>query len=311
MTGRDALIGIACLAGVALLAGLPFVVADYGLSLAINIMSYTVLATAWSLFSGPTRYVSLATVAFFGIGAYTTAVFVETLAWPLVLLIAMAIGSVVAAIVGLATLRLSGVYFVIFSFGLAELVRQLVTWFEVNKTRTLGRYVFADITAAQIYWQLLALAVLVFAIGFLIGRSRLGLALRAIGDDETVARHCGIDVTRAKVALFVLSTVFMTLTGAIMAPRWTYIDPAIAFNPVVSFTVLIMALLGGVHRLYGPVLGVVPLALLFEYLLARFPNHFSIMVGLVFIVIVYAIPRGVVGLVEDTVRRQAAAKSAA
>jgi len=311
MTGRDALIGIACLAGVALLAGLPFVVADYGLSLAINIMSYTVLATAWSLFSGPTRYVSLATVAFFGIGAYTTAVFVETLAWPLVLLIAMAIGSVVAAIVGLATLRLSGVYFVIFSFGLAELVRQLVTWFEVNKTRTLGRYVFADITAAQIYWQLLALAVLVFAIGFLIGRSRLGLALRAIGDDETVARHCGIDVTRAKVALFVLSTVFMTLTGAIMAPRWTYIDPAIAFNPVVSFTVLIMALLGGVHRLYGPVLGVVPLALLFEYLLARFPNHFSIMVGLVFIVIVYVVPRGVVGLVEDTVRRQAAAKSAA
>lgn len=308
MTGRDGLIAISCLAGVALLAGLPFVVADYGLSLAINITSYTVLATAWSLFSGPTRYVSLATVAFFGIGAYTTAVCVETLAWPLVLLIATAVGSVVAAIVGLATLRLSGVYFVIFSFGLAELVRQLVTWFEVNKTRTLGRYVFADITAAQIYWQLLALAVLVFAIGFLIGRSRLGLALRAIGDDETVARHSGIDVTRAKVALFVLSTVFMTLTGAIMAPRWTYIDPAIAFNPVVSFTVLIMALLGGVHRLYGPVLGVVPLALLLEYLLARFPNHFSIMVGIVFMVIVYVIPRGVVGLVEDTVRRQAAAK---
>ena len=150
MSGRHGLIGIACLIGVALLAGLPFVVADYGLSLAINIVSYTVLATAWSLFSGPTRYVSLATVAFFGIGAYTTAVFVETLAWPLVLLIAMGVGSVVAAIVGLATLRLSGVYFVIFSFGLAELVRQLVTWFEVNKTRTLGRYVFADITAAQI-----------------------------------------------------------------------------------------------------------------------------------------------------------------
>lgn len=310
MTGRDGLIGIVCLAGVVLLAGLPFVVADYGLSLAINIMSYTVLATAWSLFSGPTRYVSLATVAFFGIGAYTTAVFVETLAWPLVLLIAMAVGSVVAAIVGLATLRLSGVYFVIFSFGLAELVRQLVTWFEVNKTRTLGRYVFTDITAAQIYWQLLALAVLVFAVGFLIGRSRLGLALRAIGDDETVARHSGIDVTRAKVALFVLSTVFMSLTGAIMAPRWTYIDPAIAFNPVVSFTVLIMALLGGVHRLYGPVLGVVPLALLFEYLVARFPNHFSIMVGLVFIVIVYVIPRGVVGLVEDTLRRHVSAKAA-
>ena len=291
--------------GVAILACVPFLFGDYGLSLAINIMSYTVLATAWSLFSGPTRYVSLATVAFFGIGAYTTAVFAESLPWLAVLAIATVVGLVVAVIVGLATLRLSGVYFVIFSFGLAELVRQLVTWWEVNKTRTLGRYVFTDITAAQIYWQLLALAVLVFVVGFLIGRSRLGLALRAIGDDETVARHTGIDATRAKVALFALSTVFMTLTGAIMAPRWTYIDPAIAFNPVVSFTVLIMALLGGVHRLYGPVLGVVPLALLFEFLLARFPNHFSIMVGLVFILIVYAIPRGIAGLVEQTVRRPA------
>jgi branched-chain amino acid transport system permease protein len=291
--------------GVAVLACVPFLFGDYGLSFAINIMSYTVLATAWSLFSGPTRYVSLATVAFFGIGAYTTAVFAESLPWLAVLAIATVVGVVVAAIVGLATLRLSGVYFVIFSFGLAELVRQLVTWWEVNMTRTLGRYVFTDITAAQIYWQLLALAVLVFVAGFLIGRSRLGLALRAIGDDETVARHTGIDATRAKVALFVLSTVFMTLTGAIMAPRWTYIDPAIAFNPVVSFTVLIMALLGGVHRLYGPVLGVVPLALLFEFLLARFPNHFSIMVGLVFILIVYAIPRGIAGLVEQTVRRPA------
>ena len=305
MSGREMSWALAGAVGVAILAGVPFLFGDYGLSLAINIMSYTVLATAWSLFSGPTRYVSLATVAFFGIGAYTTAVFAESLPWLAVLAIATVVGLVVAVIVGLATLRLSGVYFVIFSFGLAELVRQLVTWWEVNKTRTLGRYVFTDITAAQIYWQLLALAVLVFVVGFLIGRSRLGLALRAIGDDETVARHTGIDATRAKVALFALSTVFMTLTGAIMAPRWTYIDPAIAFNPVVSFTVLIMALLGGVHRLYGPVLGVVPLALLFEFLLARLPNHFSIMVGLVFILIVYAIPRGIVGLVEQTVRRPA------
>ena len=305
MSGREMSWALAGAVGVAILAGVPFVFGDYGLSLAINIMSYTVLATAWSLFSGPTRYVSLATVAFFGIGAYTTAVFAESLPWLAVLAIATVVGLIVAVIVGLATLRLSGVYFVIFSFGLAELVRQLVTWWEVNKTRTLGRYVFTDITAAQIYWQLLALAVLVFVVGFLIGRSRLGLALRAIGDDETVARHTGIDATRAKVALFALSTVFMTLTGAIMAPRWTYIDPAIAFNPVVSFTVLIMALLGGVHRLYGPVLGVVPLALLFEFLLARFPNHFSIMVGLVFILIVYAIPRGIAGLVEQTVRRPA------
>jgi branched-chain amino acid transport system permease protein len=296
------LLGAAAL--VALLACVPMVADGYRLSLAISLLNYTVLATAWALFSGPTRYVSLATVAFFGIGAYTVAVLGEVLAWPLVLLIALGIGMAVALIVGLSTLRLSGVYFVIFTFGLAELVRQLVTWFEVNITRTLGRYVFLDVTTDQIYWQLLGLTVLVFVAGLLIRRSRLGLALRVIGDDETVARHIGINTTAAKVALFVLSASFMTLCGAIMAPRWTYIDPAIAFNPVTSFQVLIMALLGGVHRLYGPLLGVVPLTLLFEFLLANFPNHFSILIGIAFMLIVYAIPNGVAGLAEKLLKRQ-------
>jgi branched-chain amino acid transport system permease protein len=298
MSVRNLAILVALAAGVVLLAFVPSVTNGYQLSLAINIMSYTVLATAWTLFSGPTRYVSLATVAFFGIGAYTVAVLGEELAWPLVLLIAFVIGFGLSLLVGLSTLRLSGVYFVIFTFGLAELVRQLVTWYEVNVTRTLGRYVFVDITTAQIYWQLLALAVIVLLSGWLIQRSKLGLALRVIGDDEAVARHVGINTTMAKVVLFAFSASFMTLAGAIMAPRWTYIDPAIAFNPVVSFQVLIMALLGGVHRLYGPIFGVIPLVMLFEILLAKFPNHFSILVGIAFLLIVYAIPRGIVGLIE-------------
>lgn len=301
---RRAGIVAGALVAVALLACFPLVADGYRLSLGIAILNYTVLATAWALFSGPTRYVSLATVAFFGIGAYTAAVSAEHLAWPLVLLIALGIGVVVALVVGLSTLRLSGVYFVIFTFGLAELVRQLVTWYEVNKTRTLGRYLFSGITTEQIYWQLLALAVLVFIAGILIRRSRLGLALRVIGDDEAVARHVGVDTTLAKVALFTLSAAFMTVAGAVMAPRWTYIDPAIAFNPVVSFQVLIMALLGGVHRLYGPLLGVVPMTLLFDFLLAHFPNHFSIMVGFAFLLIVYAIPQGIVGLAERLLRRR-------
>lgn len=299
MSVRNLAIVAVLAAIVVLLAFVPSVTNGYQLSLAINIVSYTVLATAWTLFSGPTRYVSLATVAFFGIGAYTVAVLGEELAWPLVLLIAFVIGFGLSLLVGLSTLRLSGVYFVIFTFGLAELVRQLVTWYEVNITRTLGRYVFVDITTSQIYWQLLALAVIVFLSGWLIQRSKLGLALRVIGDDEAVARHVGINTTMAKVVLFAFSASFMTLAGAIMAPRWTYIDPAIAFNPVVSFQVLIMALLGGVHRLYGPVFGVIPLVMLFEILLARFPNHFSILVGIAFLLIVYAIPRGIVGLIED------------
>lgn len=281
---------------------------EYYLSLMISILMYCVLATAWALFSGPTRYISLATVAFFGMGAYVTAVFGESLPWAAVLGIAAGVGLVMALIVGLSTLRLSGVYFVIFSFGLAELVKQLVTWWEVNITKDLGRYVFVEITQLDIYWQLLAMLALVLALRALINRSRLGLALRVIGEDETVATHVGINTTTAKLLLFALSAVFITVTGAIMAPRWTYIDPSIAFAPAVSFQTLIMALLGGAGALFGPILGAVPLVLLFEYLAANFPNHFSILLGLVFIVIVYFIPQGLSGVLARLLGRNAASK---
>ena len=281
---------------------------EYYLSLMISILMYCVLATAWALFSGPTRYISLATVAFFGMGAYVTAVFGESLPWAAVLGIAAGVGLIMALIVGLSTLRLSGVYFVIFSFGLAELVKQLVTWWEVNITKDLGRYVFVEITQLDIYWQLLAMLALVLALRALINRSRLGLALRVIGEDETVATHVGINTTTAKLLLFAVSAVFITVTGAIMAPRWTYIDPSIAFAPAVSFQTLIMALLGGAGALFGPILGAVPLVLLFEYLGANFPNHFSILLGLVFIVIVYFIPQGLSGVLARLLGRNSASK---
>jgi len=282
-----------------LLAGLPFVASGYVLAVAIGMLSFTILATAWALFSGPTHYISLASAAFFGIGAYTAAVMAEAAPWPLVLITAALVGFAVALVVGLSTLRLSGVYFVIFTFGLTELIRQLVTWYEVNIKGTVGRYLFLDMPQSTIYWQLLALLAAVLAIGWFISRSRLGLAARVIGADEVVARHSGIDTTRAKITLFAISSAIMALAGAIMAPRWTYIDPAIAFNPMISFQVVIMALLGGAGALFGPLLGAVPLVLLFEVLQANFPNAYSILLGAVFILIVYGLPRGVIGLVED------------
>ena len=291
----------AALAVFAALAAVPVFASGYHLALGISLLYFTVLATAWAMFSGPTHYISLATAAFFGIGAYTTAVLTEFLPWPLVLAAAALVGIVVALIVGLSTLRLSGIYFVIFSFGLAELIRQLVSWYEVNIHGSVGRYIFADTTSEGIYWRLLALTVMVLGAGWLIRHSRLGLAVRVIGQDETVARHCGIDTTRAKLVLFAISAAFMTVTGAVMAPRWTYIDPAIAFNPVLSFEVVIMALLGGAGTLLGPLLGAVPLVLLFEVLIATFPNYFSVVLGAVFVLIVYALPNGVVGLLQAKV----------
>jgi len=288
----------ALIAVVAALAAFPFKADGYYLALSITILQYVVLATAWALFSGPTRYISLATVAFFGVGAYTMAVLSERLPVPAIIALAALVGVAVAVVVGMSTLRLRGVFFVIFTFGLAELIRQLVTWYEIKVTRTVGRYIFLSIGQDQIYWELLTLAVLVFFVGWFIGRSRLGLALRVIGDDETVARHVAINTTTAKLVLFAISAAFIAATGAVMAPRYTYIDPAFAFNPLISFQVVIMALLGGIGRLWGPLVGVVPLVLIFETISANFPNHVSIVLGVVFIAIVYFLPGGVVGLID-------------
>lgn len=286
----------------------PFMDSGYAVAIAITFLMFTSLATAWALFSGPTAYISLATVAFFGIGAYTAAVLADSFSWPMVLLVSGLVSAVVALIVGLSTLRLRGVYFVIFTFGLSELLRQLVTWYETVVSGSLGRFLFLDITQGQIVWQLGTLTALVFLIGWLMYRSRLGMALRMIGDDETVAIHSGVNTTFAKLAAFVISSVLMALAGAIVAPRWTYIDPNIAFNPVVSFQVLIMALLGGATRLVGPLLGVIPLVVLFEYLSGNFPNYFSILLGITFMVIVYFVPRGVFGLLERIIRREGRAR---
>jgi branched-chain amino acid transport system permease protein len=292
-----AIIALALL--VAALAAVPWLVSDYGLGFMINLMCYLVLTVAWALFSGTTRYVSLATAAFFGLGAYTVAMLIKEMPIYATFGVALVLGTLMALLVGLVTLRISGMFFVIFGFGLSELMRELLVWWEINKTHTMGRYVFVPFNTTMIYEHLLGLAVLVFLVGWLLRQSRLGVALLVIGDDETMARQAGINVPVAKLVIFVISSVFMTAVGAVMAPRFGYLTPNFAFNPLISFQVVIMALLGGMQRLWGPVLGVVPLVLLSEFLQVRFPFWFSVFLGLVFMIIVYFLPRGITGLVED------------
>jgi branched-chain amino acid transport system permease protein len=284
---------------VVVLATVPWLVSDYGLSLMVNLMSYIVLTIAWALFSGTTRLVSLATAAFFGVGMYTVAMLIKVLPLYAAFAAAIGIGAGLALVVGVLTLRISGMFFVIFSFGLSEMIRELMVWWEINQTHTMGRYVYVDFSTTLIYEHLLALAVLVFLVGWLLRRSRFGLALLVIGEDETVARQVGINVPFAKVAIFIVSAMFMTLTGALMAPRFGFINPNFAFNPLVSFQVVIMAILGGLQRLWGPLLGVIPLIILSEELQTEFPSWYSVILGLVFMVIVYFLPRGLTGLIED------------
>ena len=279
----------------------PLVVDIYWLGIGVDVMMYVALATSWVLFSGPTHYISLATAAFFGIGGFLVGSGMsdyEASFWSMAALSAC-VGAILAALIGLATLRLSGVYFVIFTLGLAEMIRNLVSWIQNNFLGSRGLYVFTDFTDKHLYWMLLGVAVAVYLLGWIISRSRLGFALRIIGGDETVARHVGIDTATVKVILFTTTGFFAALVGAIIAPRWSYIEPNQVFSPQLSFFVVIMALLGGAGRLWGPVVGVIPFLLIWNWVDTNFPNQSILVLGIAFLVIVYFLPHGVVGRLEQ------------
>lgn len=290
-------VGLFALAAIAL-ALLPLVMSSYMVSFFLLMYANVALATAWSFFSGATRYISLATAAFFGIGIYTLAISHVYVPIGIALAAAAVVGFLVAILVGLSTLRLRGVYFVVFTFGLTELVHQIINWWEIKINRTATRYIFSDVSNFAIYETLLAVALITVVGSWYVSRSRLGFALRAIGEDETVARHTGINTTWVKVLCFALSASAMALVGAVLALRYPYIDASIAFNSSWSFQVLIAALLGGPGRYWGPMVGAVPLVLLSEFLAGSFPHHFSIALGLCFVVIVYFIPGGIAPLIE-------------
>jgi branched-chain amino acid transport system permease protein len=300
------------IAAIALLSLLPLFSDGFVLSFGVNLMLYVAMCTAWTLFSGPTRLVSLASAGFFGVGTYSVALGLDFLPFPVLIAIAAFVSAALAGLVGAATLRLSGVYFVIFTLGLAELIRQVVAWSQSRFAHKMGLYVFTDLTERDLYWMLLALTTLVFGVGWLINRSRLGFALRIIGDDETVARHVGIGTARAKIVLFMTSGAFIGIAGAVVAPRYAYIEPQAAFNPMISFLVVIMALLGGTRRLWGPLVGVIPFTIVMEFITARFPNHSSVVIGITFLAIVYLLPDGITGRIEglrDRIPRRAAARN--
>jgi branched-chain amino acid transport system permease protein len=277
------------------LALLPLVVSSYVLQLFISLYANVALATAWAFFSGTTRYISLATAAFFGVGIYTLAIVHAHLPVFLALPAAAVAGFLVALVVGLSTLRLRGVYFVVFTFGLTELVHQVVNWWAI-KNRTVTRYIFTDVSHVEIYETLLAVTVLTIAASWLASRTRLGYALRAIGEDETVARHTGIDTTRVKILCFAASAAVMALVGAVLTLQYPYVDASIAFNNTWSFEVLIAALLGGPGRPWGPAVGAVPLVLLKDQLAGSL--YFTVALGLCFVAVVYILPGGVAPLIE-------------
>jgi branched-chain amino acid transport system permease protein len=275
---------------VALAAAPPFL-SSYARSLTVAILADVCLASAWALFSGPTGYLSLATGAFFGTGAYATALTMGRMAWPWPVVAGGAAGAGLALVVGALALRLRGPYFAIFTFGLAELAKHVLIWYETRVTGTVGRLLLAPPAPWMLYYTVLALAVVAVATAAAIRRTRWGDALIAIGADEERAETLGIDTTRVKILTFALSGALMAASGAAMAPRWTYLDPQV-FSPLVSFQTVIMALMGGATSVAGPLLGAAFIGLASEVLLVQFRYAYMLALGLALIAVVLYVPEG-------------------
>jgi branched-chain amino acid transport system permease protein len=249
------------------------------------------------MFSGPTGHLSLATAAFFGVGIYVAAILGTRMPLLFVVLIGGLASAVMALLVGSLTLRLKGVYFAIFTFGLLELTKHLLLWFEVKFTGTRGRFVVV-VDYDTVYFIMLAILVVTLLTAYLIRHSKYGLALQSIGEQEQAAEHIGINVTLMKVSTYAISAFFIGATGTIMATRWTYIDPYIAFNMELSFTPVLMAIFGGMGQLYGPVLGATIFAYLEEVLITQFPYYYMLFFGTILVVTVLYLPNGLIGLIQ-------------
>jgi branched-chain amino acid transport system permease protein len=286
-----------------LLATFTLYASPYTVILLTSILMYIVLTVSWAIFSGPTGYISLAPAAFFGVGIYTSAILGNELPLPVVILIGGLASFCLALLVGALTLRLRGIYFTIFTLGLVELMKQFVLWYELKFTGTRGRFLI-PVDNNTIYYVLLVILVALLLTTYFIRRSKYGLALQSIGEDEEAAAHTGINVTLLKITTFAISAVFMGAAGAIWAIRLTYIDPYIAFDPLNSFMPVLMAIFGGMGQLYGPILGAVVFSYLREILITRFPYYYMLLIGIILIVIILYLPNGLVGLVQKWQKRR-------
>ena len=285
-----------------LLVMLPLYATDYMVILLTEIFMYITLTVSWAIFSGPTHYISLASAAFFGVGIYTSAILGKALSLPVVICVGGLASFCLALLVGALTLRLRGMYFAIFTFGLVELIRHFVIWWEVNITGTVGRLVIA-VDYATIYRITVGISVILLLTAYLIRHSKFGLALRGIGEDEEAAAHTGVNVNVLKTITFAISAFFMGATGAIMATRWTYIDPSIAFNPLYSFVPVLMAMFGGMGQLYGPIFGAAVLTYIEELLTTKFPYYYMLLFGFILVVVIMYLPNGLVGLLQKLLKR--------
>jgi branched-chain amino acid transport system permease protein len=313
---RGPLLRLAAIAaGAALILSFPGRAANpYMVTVGITILNYAVLATAWNFVGGFTGYISLGHGALSGLGAYATALLITEAGLPSFVALALAAAgvAVLAVPIGAAALRVRGASFVIVSIALVLILLLVFQSWASLTGGSRGLVVPRPFPALhraehhQVFFFLFAaLLGVALAAWWLIDRSRFGLGLKAIREDEDKSEALGIPTFACKLIAFVVSAAFTGLAGGLYALWFGDLDPVFQFSVLSGAQMVLMALLGGVRHLFGPLLGAVVVGAGLEYFKVEYgdtPLHL-VATGVLLGVVVMVMPDGVIPALSSLVAR--------
>lgn len=285
----------------------------YFISFVYSVFLYVCVATSWNLIGGYAGYLSFGHVAFFGIGAYGTALLsgafqLSAVGTILSSIPAGLLAALIAVIVGYPCLRLRGPYFAVITLCFAFVVQ-----LTVQNLNILGgpdglwlKAIDAPIETARsiLYELMLLLMVITVAVSARINRSKFGAGLRAIKEDEEVAQTMAINAPRLKIQAFALSAFFPGVAGGLHAYYLTYIHPSIVFDVNISILIVLMALFGGGSSWLGPVIGAALLSVVNELLSTFVKAELArIIYGSLFVIVIIFVPNGITQLFRKPARK--------
>lgn len=275
-------------------AALPSIEGDYIVGVGMVLLMWLALTQSWAILSSMTGYVSIGHVVFYGLGTYVVVVSWQSLPLAVAIVAAGLVSALFALAVGMPVLRVRGPYFVILTFGLAELVKFAIIALEA-RMGIASRLIFGAPSIQFIYYAMLLLAAAATLLHIVVHRSRFGHALRSLRENEEAAESIGIPVARYKLYAYVLSAIIPGMVGGVMGLRSTYFEVTQAFDPTISLTIVVMAVIGGGEGVYGPLFGVVFLTVLSEVLWTRAPQLYMVILGLLLIFFMLKCPEGLIG----------------
>jgi len=297
---------------IAAVAALPIVIGSPSLREELFLVFMLVtLASSINIIMGYTGYVSFGHIVFFGLGGYFAFYLMQVQGWHFLLaLIASAFpASLIALLIGIPILRLRGAYFALATVGINEAMRTAINNFEpfggavgmfFNFSIYL-QYGGAKSAAELAYYVMVLIAMATIGTSYAIKRSKFGLSLMAIREDQDVAMVVGIDPARAKVAAYVISSFFPALAGATFFFKNGIIEPSHAFDLIRSIESLVMVVLGGVGTVAGPIVGAAVYEWLRSFLItsSALANFQLFLAGLLLLLVVLFVTSGLVGWLRN------------